>query len=123
MSHDQPESPVEDLLSPSRFTLPEIMQQPALWPVTIDIVRAVSQQIDLARKFKDARVLLTGAGTSAYAACAVAAAWPRAFAVPSTDLLVDPERFLTDADVVISLARCGNSPESAAVVERIRALR
>src|SRR5580658_5083044 len=99
MSHDQRESPVEDLFSAPRFTLPEIMQQPALWPITIDIVRAASRQMDLARKFKDARVLLTGAGTSAHAASAVAAAWPRALAVPSTDLLVDPERYVTDVDV------------------------
>jgi len=87
MSHDQPESPDEDLITAPRYTLPEILQQPPLWPVTIEIVRAASQQMQLARKFKGARVLLTGAATSAYAARAVAAAWPRALAVPSTDLL------------------------------------
>jgi tagatose-6-phosphate ketose/aldose isomerase len=68
-------------------------------------------------------VILTGAGTSAYAASAVAAAWPRAIAVPTTDLLVDAERYLADVDVMISLARSGDSPESMAVVERVRALR
>jgi tagatose-6-phosphate ketose/aldose isomerase len=36
---------------------------------------------------------------------------------------VDSLRYLTNIDVVISLARSGNSPESAAVVEQIRALR
>jgi tagatose-6-phosphate ketose/aldose isomerase len=123
MSQDQSESHNDDLLTTSRYTLPEILQQASLWPVTIEIVRTASQQMQLDRKFKGARVLLTGAGTSAYAASAVAAAWLRALAVPSTDLLVDPERCLTDIDVVISLARSGNSPESAAVVERIRALR
>ena len=68
-------------------------------------------------------MLLTGAGTSAYAASSVALAWPRAHAVPTTDLLVDAERYLPEVDVVLSLARSGNSPESAAVVDRIRALR
>jgi tagatose-6-phosphate ketose/aldose isomerase len=79
--------------------------------------------LQLPAKLQDARVLLTGAGTSAYAASAIALAWPRALAVPSTDLLVDPERYLPGVDVAISLARSGNSPESAAVAERIRALR
>ncbi len=68
-------------------------------------------------------MLLTGAGTSAYAARAVASAWPRSIAVPTTDILVDAERYLYEIDVVISLARSGDSPESAAVVERIRELR
>jgi tagatose-6-phosphate ketose/aldose isomerase len=43
--------------------------------------------------------------------------------VPTTDILVDAERYLPEIDAVISLARSGDSPESAAVVERIRALR
>ena len=79
--------------------------------------------MQLTAKLQHARVLLTGAGTSAYAATAVASAWPRASAVPTTDLLVDAERYLIDVDTVISLARSGDSPESTAVVERIRSLR
>jgi tagatose-6-phosphate ketose/aldose isomerase len=55
----------------------------------------------------------------------VAAAWagPHASAVPTTDLLLDTERCLTHIGAVISLARSGNSPESVAVVERIRGMR
>jgi tagatose-6-phosphate ketose/aldose isomerase len=68
------------------------------------------------------RVLLTGAGSSAYAASGVAPAWPGATAVPTTDLLIDAERYLLDVGAVISLARSGDSPESAAVVERVRTL-
>ena len=105
------------------YTLPEILQQPLLWPVTLETVRAASQRMRLDEKLKGARVLLTGAGTSAYAASAVASAWTQASAVPTTDLLVDAERYLTGIDAVISLARSGNSPESAAVVEHVRALR
>jgi tagatose-6-phosphate ketose/aldose isomerase len=103
------------------YTWQEIFQQPLLWPTTVARVRAASGQLNL--DFEKARVLLTGAGSSAYAASAVAAAWPRAVAIPTTDLLIDPQRYLVDVDAVISLARSGNSPESAAVVERVRALR
>jgi tagatose-6-phosphate ketose/aldose isomerase len=53
----------------------------------------------------------------------VASAWPRAQAIPTTDLLIDTERYLAGVDAVISLARSGDSPESPAVVERIRGLR
>src|SRR5579862_3806449 len=105
------------------YTMPEILQQPKLWPVTLETVRSASQQMRLDEKLNGARVLLTGAGTSAYAATAVAAAWPQANAVPTTDLLVDAERYLTGIDAVISLARSGSSPESAAVVEHVRSLR
>ena len=103
------------------YTWQEIFQQPLLWPTTVARVRAASGQLNL--DFEKARVLLTGAGSSAYAASAAASAWPRAVAIPTTDLLVDPQRYLVDVDAVISLARSGNSPESAAVVERVRALR
>jgi tagatose-6-phosphate ketose/aldose isomerase len=123
MSHDQIALSNDSLLSAPRYTLPEILRQPLLWPVTLEIVRSASQRMRLDEKLKGARVVLTGAGTSAYAAAAVAAAWPRAIAVPTTDLLLDAERYLTNIDAVISLARSGSSPESTAVVEKVRALR
>jgi tagatose-6-phosphate ketose/aldose isomerase len=105
------------------YTMPEILQQPLLWPTTLKIVRSASDSLKLPSKLQQARVLLTGAGTSAYAAVAVAASWPRAIAVPTTDLLIDTEHYLADVNVVISLARSGDSPESAAVVRLVRELR
>jgi tagatose-6-phosphate ketose/aldose isomerase len=105
------------------YTLAEILRQPLLWPVTLEMVRAAFLRLRLDEKLRGARVLLTGAGTSAYAASAVAVAWPLASAVPTTDLLVDAERYLSGIDAVISLARSGDSPESAAVVEHVRTLR
>ena len=123
MSQHQAVSAGTGVHSEPLYTLPEILQQPHLWPVTLEIVHAASQRMRLDEKLKGVRVLLTGAGTSAYAATAVAAAWTQASAVPTTDLLVDAEHYLTGIDVVISLARSGNSPESAAVVEHVRALR
>jgi tagatose-6-phosphate ketose/aldose isomerase len=107
----------------SLYTLQEILQQPLLWPTTLERVRSNSDRLKLSGRLKKARVLLTGAGTSAYAAISVASAWSRALAVPTTDLLLDTERYLTDVDAVISLARSGDSPESPAVVARIRGLR
>jgi tagatose-6-phosphate ketose/aldose isomerase len=105
------------------YTLQEILRQPLLWPTTLERVRAASDRLQLPARLQNARVLLTGAGTSAYAASSVASAWPRAQAIPTTDLLVDTANYLIDVDVVISLARSGGSPESSAVVERVRSLR
>jgi tagatose-6-phosphate ketose/aldose isomerase len=103
-------------------TLQEILQQPLLWPTTVARVRSASEQMNLASRLSGAQILLTGAGSSAYAAAAAASAWPRAIAVPTTDLLIDAERYLLDVGAVISLARSGESPESAAVAERVRVL-
>ncbi len=123
MSHDSKVLAEDGHQTAPEHTLQEILRQPILWPVTAESVRTASERLQLGVKLQDARVLLTGAGTSAHAAAAVAAAWPRARVVPTTDLLVDAERYLLDVDAVISLARSGNSPESAAVVERVRTLR
>ncbi len=79
-----------------QYTFEEISRQPILWPTTLSNVRSASERLQLPAKLKNARVLLTGAGTSAYAASAVASAWPRAIAVPTTDLLLDAERYLLD---------------------------
>lgn len=101
----------------------EIQQQPLLWPTTAVQVREGIARLQLQDRLANARVVITGAGTSAYAASAVAAAWPRSIAVPSTDLLLATERYIEDSTVLISLARSGNSPESMAVVERVHRLR
>ena len=107
----------------NQLTWREIQQQPALWPTTAERVREAVERLQLLARLKDARVVITGAGTSAYAAAAVAAAWPRSIAVPSTDLLLATERYMEDADVLVSVARSGDSPESMAVVDRVHRLR
>jgi tagatose-6-phosphate ketose/aldose isomerase len=101
----------------------EIQQQPIVWPTTAVRVREGIAALKLQARLKDARAVITGAGTSAYAAAVVAAAWPRSRAVPSTDLLLATERYMVDATVLVSLARSGNSPESMAVVERVHRFR
>ena len=108
---------------PGSATRQEIFQQPELWPTTLARVDAAQTQLDLGRRLAGKRILFTGAGTSAYAARAAATAGTNCLAVPTTDLLVDAERHLAGVDVLVSLARSGGSPESAAVVERVRALR
>lgn len=112
-----------DVQAAGHITAQEIAHQPELWPIVAADVRSAAQRLQLDQKLRNKRVLVTGAGSSAYAASAVAAAWAGAVAVPTTDLLVDAERALSQVDVVLSLARSGESPESAAVVERIRSLR
>jgi tagatose-6-phosphate ketose/aldose isomerase len=104
------------------LTLDEIYHQPTLWRTTPPMVADASLRLNLSSRLQGRRILLTGAGTSAYASAAVAAAWPQAIAVPTTDLLLDTAHHLEGVDVVVSLARSGNSPESAAVVAAIRSL-
>jgi D-galactosamine 6-phosphate deaminase/isomerase len=114
--------PPSSVADSESWTFREIFQQPVLWPTTLERVRTASTRLDPDRLLSG-RILLTGAGTSAYAATAIAAARPGSLAVPTTDLLIDAERHLAGMDAVISLARSGQSPESAAAVEQIRRLR
>ncbi len=113
---------VQSVSQDEPLTKSEIWGQPALWRTTPPLVSEASLQFNLSSQLRGKRVLLTGAGTSAYAAASVAAAWPQAIAIPTTDLLVDAEHHSFGVDAVISLARSGDSPESAAVVESIRSL-
>ncbi|MCS6952485.1 MAG: hypothetical protein RMK57_08660 [Bryobacterales bacterium] len=82
--------------------------------------------METAQRVKAARLgalpppVLTGAGTSFFAALAVQSAWPGSRAAPSTELFLDFDDLLEHRRLVISLARSGDSPESVAVVDRIR---
>lgn len=101
----------------------EIAQQPELWPTTLERVgpARLSSELELFP------VILSGAGTSAYAASSIAEAWPGAVAIPTTDLLIQSGANIETAmpslrqgGLLISLARSGDSPESAAVVGKIQ---
>src|SRR5579884_1628248 len=100
--------------APGGVTAAEISQQPAVWPDTLERVRKNGAVVP-----GDARVVVAGAGTSAYASVAVEAGWPNARAIPTTDLLPDID-LLRNTDILLSLARSGNSPESVGVVETTR---
>jgi tagatose-6-phosphate ketose/aldose isomerase len=107
------------------WTAREISQQPAAW---IDIERllerdavALHAYLDPLLSRPDLRVVLTGAGTSAFVgeclAPALIRAGRRAQAVSTTDLVASPERCLGSAPVLlVSFARSGNSPESVAAL-------
>jgi len=106
-------------------TLAEIRQQPDLWETTLAGIKNRA----LHPSFQGRTAIVCGAGTSAYAASAVAGAWARAVAIPTTDLLLYSKReilqivpdFAIDG-LLVSLARSGDSPESTGVVERFARL-
>ena len=106
-------------------TAAEIGQQPDLWRAVAGIVAAGRADVDaflaplLARP--DLRIVLTGAGTSAFAGQVLAPALSRRLgrgveAVPTTDLVSAPrEGFPADVPtLLVSFARSGDSPESLA---------
>ncbi len=106
-------------------TLSEIRQQPELWPGTL-----ASASTEALRNFvADKSSIICGAGTSAYAALAVASNWKNSLAVPTTDLLLSSKQEILRAlpafanhGLLVSLARSGNSPESIGVVQRFQEL-
>jgi tagatose-6-phosphate ketose/aldose isomerase len=104
------------LKTPGALTRAEILQQPQLWPTTLGRVVAHG----LFKMPTDFPVVVTGAGTSAYAASVVAASWEGSLAIPTTDLLLDTKPFFSNDGLLLSLARSGDSPESIAVVEKIQ---
>ena len=108
---------------PGQITLNEILQQPKLWPTTLErIAKLQDPSISGERQ-----TVICGAGTSAYAASAVAAVWDGAVAIPSTDLLLYSREELTHLaagfvtnGLLVSLARSGDSPESVGVIARLQ---
>lgn len=109
--------------APGALTKEEIFNQPFLWQTTLERI----QPTRLTCLKKERPVILTGAGTSAYAAAAVAGSWPGTIAIPTTDLLLYSEDELQCAaphfareGLLVSFARSGNSPESLAVVSKFQ---
>jgi tagatose-6-phosphate ketose/aldose isomerase len=105
------------------ITLKEIRQQPDLWPTTLERVASSSAHSIV----KDRAAMICGAGSSAYAASAIAAIWASAVAIPTTDLLTlsqDEVSHLVPAfathGVLASVARSGESPESVGVIARVK---
>ena len=114
-------------------TAEEIAQQPALWRELGASLQGraadVAAFLGGCLHNPQQRVILTGAGSSAYVGEIVAdelnAAWPaQVRAVATTSLLTHPELYL-EADaptLLVSFARSGSSPESLAAVELVREL-
>ncbi|MDL4616798.1 AgaS family sugar isomerase [Citrobacter amalonaticus] len=110
------------------WTEEEIRQQPASWIRSLTNIDAIRTAIDnflapLLRK-DDLRIVLTGAGTSAFIG-EIISPWLASHtgqnisAVPTTDLVTNPMDYLNPAHplLLVSFARSGNSPESVAAVE------
>ena len=110
------------------WTEEEIRQQPASWIRSLNNIDNLHASIDsfltpLLRK-DDLRIVLTGAGTSAFIGDIVSP-WLASYtgknftAVPTTDLVTNPVDYFSPAHplLLISFARSGNSPESVAAVE------
>ena len=106
----------------------EILQQPDVWRETARILRERRSELDaflapfLARE--DLRIVLTGAGTSAFigqiAAPSLGAQLGRRVeAVATTDLVSHPGAYLPQdvPTLLVSFARSGDSPESTAATE------
>jgi tagatose-6-phosphate ketose/aldose isomerase len=114
-----------------RHTLHEICQQPLTWPETQDI--AAAHQELLIGAVQGARgearaeaVVLTGSGSSLYAANCLVVPLQDALQVPvvslsAGELLTGGRRALPPRRpiLVVSFARSGNSPESTAVVDSL----
>ncbi|MGA8708870.1 MAG: SIS domain-containing protein [Steroidobacteraceae bacterium] len=112
----------------ARWTAGEVLQQPQIWAEIAGLIEGQSQRLAqflnplLARP--DVRVVLTGAGTSAYIGECLAPALARALgrrvdAVPTTDLVASPDSYLSRGTptLLVSFGRSGSSPESVAAFE------
>lgn len=110
------------------WTAKEIEQQPACWAKTQQIVSDMHEQISSflrhALAAENARVIFTGAGTSAFAGRALVPLLSRYVprrmeAIATTDLVSCPQQYLSEdvPTLLVSFARSGNSPESVAALQ------
>lgn len=110
------------------YTATEIYQQPKLWKETFEIINRNKKQI---KSFLDEnlnkhglRIILTGAGTSAYIGDTIylhlhQKLGKRVEAIATTDFVANPDYYIDDniPTILVSFARSGNSPESVATYE------
>lgn len=104
-------------------TAQEIEGQPELWKKVFNLVMEKKQSLgkflEPIFKIKDLRVILTGAGSSAFIGNAIQGIFQSETnkitqAIATTDLVTHPEQFFLKKipTLLISFARSGNSPES-----------
>jgi tagatose-6-phosphate ketose/aldose isomerase len=101
-------------------TAAEIASQPAVWKKKLQVVQGSLPALAGFCAGAD-RLILTGAGSSYFAAVSampiLRKAFPSVEAIPSTEIIMDPEScFPRGSFVLVSIARSGNSPEGNAVV-------
>ncbi len=113
----------------SSNTAKEIAAQPLLWQKTYHIITSKQKELvkflDRILLFENLRIILIGAGTSAYIGEVLQNSLQREFgrpteAVESTDFISHPKNFFINTHqptLMISFARSGDSPESLAAVD------
>lgn len=112
-------------------TAKEIAQQPRIWKETFEILMLHRDKIihffnEIERKHQQYRIILTGAGTSAFVGETVLPHIKKVInnrkitveCIPTTDIVSNPDNYLESnfPTIMISFARSGNSPESLAAV-------
>ena len=128
----------EDLLKlGAEITTREIYQQPDVWKEAFESYQEQREEIaaflqGIAAKHDYIKVILTGAGTSAYVGDTLVPYFKEVYderkwnfnAIATTDIVANPETYLKKdvATVLVSFARSGNSPESVATVDLAKAL-
>ncbi|VSQ12378.1 tagatose-6-phosphate ketose/aldose isomerase [Streptococcus pneumoniae] len=128
----------EDLLElGSEITTREIYQQPDVWREAFEFYQAKREEIaaflqEIADKHDYIKVILTGAGTSAYVGDTLLPYFKEVYderkwnfnAIATTDIVAKPATYLKKdvATVLVSFARSGNSPESVATVDLAKSL-
>ena len=119
-------SAAEIRASGAQLTSREIAQQPEVWPQIarqIAADRALEKYLAPLLGNRALRIVLTGAGTSAYIGNCLAPALSRvgrrAEAIATTDIVSSPASALAPKvpTLMVHFARSGNSPESVAVLE------
>ncbi|QKV73490.1 SIS domain-containing protein [Amycolatopsis sp. Hca4] len=110
-------------------TAREIGQQPATWTRVADAVRRARPEIAELIGDEPRRIVLTGAGTSAFIGEVVARDLARHLgrpveAIATTEIVADPTAVVVDDRpiLLVSFARSGNSPESSAAADLLQRL-
>ncbi|HCL50697.1 MAG TPA: tagatose-6-phosphate ketose isomerase [Clostridiaceae bacterium] len=115
---------VDDLKSRNGYiTASEIVRQYRLWKETLQIIKdnkeKISSYLNAKLSDKNTRIILSGAGTSAYVGDVAAPYLTRLLgrrveSVATTDIVSCPEDYLEKdtPTIMISFARSGDSPES-----------
>lgn len=127
------ETPAAAVSGTTTWTEREIRQQPASWIRSLQQIARLREQIDafLAPLLvkEDLKIVLTGAGTSAFIGDIIAPWLSRHtgknfVAIPTTDLVTNPLDYLSPGQntLLVSFARSGNSPESVAAVDLVNQL-
>ena len=123
----------EDLLElGAEITTREIYQQPQVWQIAFENYKAQADEIaaflnNIDEKYDYIKVILTGAGTSAYVGETLLPYFRKIYderkwnfnAIATTDVVANPLAYLHKEvpTILVSFARSGNSPESVAVVD------